>query len=172
MLEAAHKGSIKALFMLSAGSWRDGTAALVRRSLHSCRFLVMCATLPSEISRYADVLLPAVTFAETAGTYTNTERRIQLVQQALPPQGDAKPQWRILAELAQRLCPSGARRLVEGVCPGWEYGSTSEIMDEIASLTPIYAGVSHARLQQAGPLTKVEGSLSRSYLSEPSPCRY
>ena len=152
MLEAARMGSLKALFMLNNGFWKDGTAGLIRRSLDACPFVVMCETLPSEMSRYADVLLASVTFAETGGTYTNTERRIQLVRQALQPQGDAEPQWRILAELAHRLCASGTRRLGDGICPGWEYASTSDIMEEIASLTPIYSGVSHTRLQQGGPL--------------------
>ncbi len=152
MLVAARKGSLKALFMLNASSWRTGAGTLIRRSLDACPFVVMCETLPSEMSRYADVLLPGVTFAETSGTYTNGERRIQMVRQAVQPQGEARPQWKILEELARRLCPSRTRRLGDGVCQGWEYASTSQIMDEIASLTPIYGGISHARLQQGGPL--------------------
>ncbi len=152
MLDAARKGTLKALFMLSAGSWRDGTALNIRRSLAACSFVVMCEALPSEMSRYADVLLPAVSFAETSGTYTSGERRIQLVRQALQPQGEAKPHWRILQELARRLCPARTRRLGDGVCQGWDYASTSQIMDEIVSLTPIYAGVSHRRLEQGGTL--------------------
>jgi predicted molibdopterin-dependent oxidoreductase YjgC len=104
------------------------------------------------MSRYADVLLPGVSFAETTGTYTNTERRIQMVRQAIEPQGDSKPAWKILSELARRICPQAERHLVDGICPGWDYTNTAEIMDEIAALTPIYAGVSHKRLERGDAL--------------------
>ena len=152
MLRAARRGSLKALFALAGNSWPEGAASTIRRALNKCEFVVLCQVLPSEMSRFADVLLPAVTFAETTGTYTNTERRIQLVRQAIEPQGDAKPEWKVLTELAPRMCPRVDRRLVDGICPGWAYTSTADVMDEIASLTPIYAGVSHARLANGDAL--------------------
>jgi formate dehydrogenase major subunit len=87
-----------------------------------------------------------VSFAEKSGTYTNTERRIQLVNQAIKPLGEARPDWQILMELAQRL--STTKPVKDSKYAKWEYGDTAQIMDEIAALTPIYAGVSHARLEQ------------------------
>jgi predicted molibdopterin-dependent oxidoreductase YjgC len=158
MLRAAAAGSLKALFVLGENSWPDGRARAVRNALDKCEFLVLSEALPSEMSRYADVLLPDVTFAETSGTYTNTERRIQLVRQAIEPQGNARPAWKVLGELAHRICARSERRLVDGICPGWDYEDPADIMEEIASLTPIYAGVSHARLQRGDRLMwPVEG---------------
>ena len=148
MLRAAREGSLKALFIIGENSWPDGAGLAVRRALERCEFIVLSEVMPSELSHYADVLLPCVTFAETTGTYTNTERRVQLVRQAIEVQGDARPAWKILCELAPRMCPPSGRRLVDGTCPGWSYTSTAEIMEEISSLTPIYAGVSHARLER------------------------
>jgi predicted molibdopterin-dependent oxidoreductase YjgC len=147
MLAAVSSGALHALLILGENSWPEAASLFVRQSLDKCEFTVLCEVLPSEMSHYADVLLPGVSFAETTGTFTNTERRIQLVRQAIQPQGDSKPQWKILAELAHRVCPPARRRLVDGICPGWDYTDTAQIMDEIASLTPIYAGVSHNRLE-------------------------
>ncbi|MGZ6316892.1 MAG: molybdopterin-dependent oxidoreductase [Anaerolineales bacterium] len=148
MMAACSNGSLKALFVLGGNSWSDASGSAVRSSLDKCGFLVICEAMSSEMSRYADVLLPGVTFAETTGTYTNTERRIQMVRQAIQTQGDSRPEWKILAGLAQRMCAPTRRRLVDGICPGWDYASTAEIMAEIAGLTPIYAGVSHERLER------------------------
>jgi predicted molibdopterin-dependent oxidoreductase YjgC len=81
-----------------------------------------------------------VSFAEKTGTFTNTERRVQMVHQAIEPIGQAHPDWQIISGLGRRLGP------------GWNYASTAEIMDEIAALTPIYAGITHERLEQGEPL--------------------
>jgi predicted molibdopterin-dependent oxidoreductase YjgC len=99
------------------------------------------------MSHYADVLLPGVSFAETTGTYTNTERRIQMVRQAIQTQGDSWPEWKILCQLAHRIPVQQNRHLGHGIYEGWDYADTAAIMDEIAALTPIYAGISHARLE-------------------------
>jgi len=82
--------------------------------------------------------LPAATFAEKDGTFTNTERRVQRVRKAFPPPGEAKPDWQIICELSTRL--------------GYpmRYESPAEIMEEIARLTPIYGGISYARLENCG----------------------
>jgi predicted molibdopterin-dependent oxidoreductase YjgC len=104
------------------------------------------------LSNYADVLLPGVSFAENTGTYTNTERRIQMVRQAIQPQGDSKPEWKILSELARRILSQGNRPLSDAIYAKWNYSGTAEIMNEIAALTPIYAGVSHERLERGESL--------------------
>lgn len=86
--------------------------------------------------RYADVILPDVSFAEKTGTFTSTERRVQMVHQAIEPIDQARPDWQIISDLGRRLgC-------------GWNYASTTEIMKEIAALTPIYAGITHERLER------------------------
>ncbi len=78
----------------------------------------------------ADVVLPSAAWAETDGTFTNTERRIQRVRQAVTPPGQAMPDWWILSQLAQRLGT-----------PGFDYTSASDVFNEICALSPIYAGV-------------------------------
>jgi predicted molibdopterin-dependent oxidoreductase YjgC len=67
----------------------------IRKCLEECDFIVLQDIFPTETAPYADVLLPGVSFAEKDGTFTNTERRIQLVRKALEPQGEAREDWRI-----------------------------------------------------------------------------
>lgn len=152
MLRAAANGSLKALLVLDENAWPDRAAPLLRRGLDTCQFMVLCQVLPSEMTRYADVLLPAVSFAETSGTYTSTERYIQLVRQAIAPQGEARPIWKILMDLACKMPPPAGRRLGDGVFQCWKYENTAQIMQEIAELTPIYAGVSHEALERGTSL--------------------
>jgi formate dehydrogenase major subunit/formate dehydrogenase alpha subunit len=103
---------------------------------------------PSETAQYADVLLPGVSFAEKTGTFTNTERRVQMVRQAIEPLGEARADWQITQELARRTLATGSRKSGEGSHTGWDYASTAEIMAEIAALTPSYAGINHDRLER------------------------
>jgi formate dehydrogenase major subunit/formate dehydrogenase alpha subunit len=113
---------------------------------------VLQEIFPSETSKYADVLLPGVTFAEKTGTFTNTERRIQMCHQAIEPLGEARNDWAITAELAKRVIALGPRKPIGGPQGGphadWNYASTSDIMTEINALTPSYAGVTHDRLEK------------------------
>lgn len=111
-------------------------AASFRRNLEACEFVVMQETAASETTRYADVILPGVSFGEKTGTVTNTERRVQMVNQAIDPVAQSRADWQIITELGKRLSL------------GWHYSNSAEIMDEIHALTPIYAGISHERLQQ------------------------
>jgi predicted molibdopterin-dependent oxidoreductase YjgC len=84
-------------------------------------------------------VLPAAAYAEKDGTFTNTERRVQKLNRAILPPGDSKPDWWIVCEIAKRLGGSG-----------FDFGSTPEIMDEIARVTPGYGGISHERLEKGG----------------------
>src|SRR5690348_9014082 len=98
-----------------------------------------------ETAEVADVVLPATTFAEKDGTFTNSERRVQRVRQALLPLGGSRPDWDISADLARRM----AQRL--GADPGqfaWQH--PAQIWDEMAALTPSLAGISYARLEREG----------------------
>jgi len=120
----------------------------IRHCFASIDFLVLQEIFPSETAAYADVLLPGVTFAEKTGTVTNTERRVQMVHQAIPKLGDARDDWWITAELAKRILTSTLNRVPsDAPFSSWEYASTSEIMDEINALTPSYGGITHARLE-------------------------
>ena len=110
----------------------------VRVQLDKLDFLAVSELFMSETAQVADVVLPAASFAEKSGTFTATDRRIQLLHKAVEPVGESRPDWWIICQLSARLDY------------GMGFCSPSEVMNEIASVTPIYRGVSHARLEGDG----------------------
>ena len=147
MIPAIPEGKIRALYILGEDPvMSDPDSNHIRHCLANCEFIVLQEIFPSESAVFADVLLPGVSFAEKTGTFTNTERRVQMVHQAIAPIGQAHPDWWITAELAKRVILVGSRKPLEAEFSGWEYSSSEEIMTEINALTPSYAGVTHARL--------------------------
>jgi formate dehydrogenase major subunit/formate dehydrogenase alpha subunit len=147
LIHQAGEGTVRALYILGEDPMMtDPDVNAIRRCLEACEFLVLQEIFPSQTSPFADVLLPGTSWAEKRGTFTNTERRIQLVRQAIEPVGEARPDWAITAELARRLLARQGRTPI-GHQAGWAYASPADIMDEIAALTPSYAGVSQARLE-------------------------
>jgi formate dehydrogenase alpha subunit len=149
VIPAAGTGKIKALYILGEDPvMSEPDANHVRHCLEELDFMVLQEIFPSETSVYADVILPGVSFAEKDGTYTNTERRVQLVRKALSPMGEARQDWEITSEIARRILAKDKREFAIGALhAGWDYTSPAQIMDEIASLAPSYAGVSHQRLK-------------------------
>ncbi len=153
MIPGIPEGKIKALFILGEDPvMSDPDSSHIRHCLEQCEFIALQEIFPSETAHYADVLLPGVSFAEKTGTFTNTERRVQMVRKAIEPLGDARPDWWIIAELAKRVLVEGERKVSQAQFSGWNYSETSQVMDEIAALTPSYAGVSHARLERGDQL--------------------
>jgi predicted molibdopterin-dependent oxidoreductase YjgC len=149
MMPGILEGKVHALYILGEDPvMSDPDSKHIRECMEACDFVVLQEIFPSETSKYADVLLPGVTFAEKTGTFTNTERRIQMVHQAIDPSGDARDDWAIIADLAQRIIALGPRRPIGGTHADWSYASTSDIMSEINALTPSYAGVTHERLEK------------------------
>jgi formate dehydrogenase major subunit/formate dehydrogenase alpha subunit len=124
----------------------DPDTSHIRKALESCDLVVLQEIFPSETAPYADVLLPGASFAEKDGTFTNTERRIQMVNKAIEPPGEARPDWWIISTLARFILTEGNRQVKKADFSEWEYQDTEQIMAEITALTPIYAGVSHQRL--------------------------
>jgi predicted molibdopterin-dependent oxidoreductase YjgC len=104
-------------------------------------FLVVQDIFLSETAEIADVVLPGVSYAEKDGTFTATDRRVQLVQKAINPVGDSKPDWEIINLLAKQMGGSG-----------FDHSSVEEIMAEITALTPIYGGVTYDRLKHGNVL--------------------
>ena len=147
MTNAAKDGDVRALYILGENPvMSDPDSNHVRECFEACEFVVLQEIFPSETSKYADVLLPGVSFAEKDGTFTNTERRIQMVNKVLSQKGEARDDWEITTEIARRIISLEGRQFV-GPQADWDYKSPSEIMDEIAELTPIYGGVSHKRIK-------------------------
>jgi len=135
----AGKGEIKVLYIMGENPMiSDPDLNHVKEALENTEFLVVQDIFLTETAELADVVLPAASFAEKDGTFTNTERRVQRVRQAIAPPGLAKADWVILTELMDRLGYAKA------------YANAAEIMDEIALLTPQYGGISYARLEKGG----------------------
>jgi len=150
MVPAAGSGQIKALYILGEDPvLSDPDSNHVRECLEKLELMILQEIFPSETSHYADILLPGVSFAEKTGTYTNTERRVQLVRPAVRSPGVARQDWQITSELAHRLLDkTGRTHNSSAIHAGWQYDTPSQIMEEIAAMTPGYAGVSHQRLEK------------------------
>jgi formate dehydrogenase major subunit len=136
MIDAVYDGKLRAMYlagedMISA----DANANHVAGGFEKLDFFVVQDIFFSETCRYADVVLPGAPALEKDGTFTSTERRIQRLYQAIPELGDSRADWKITQEIANRM---GAK---------WNYHHPSEIMAELASLTPLYAGVRYERLE-------------------------
>ena len=139
MIDAALDGKLKAMYVMGENPMvSDPDMHHTRRSLASLEFLVVQDVFPTETAVMADVILPAAIFTEKDGTFTNTERRVQKLARAVMPPGEAKPDWQITCALAERMGYP------------FEYNGTSDIMDEIASVTPIYGGIHYDRLSGYG----------------------
>jgi predicted molibdopterin-dependent oxidoreductase YjgC len=140
ILGAAHRREIKALYLVGENpALSDPDLQHVWEALTRLEFLVVQDIFLSETAKFAHVVLPAASFAEKDGTFTNTERRVQRVRKAIEPIGESKPDWWIVCQVAQRLEASG-----------FDYNHPSEIMEEIRKLTPSYGGISCERLENGG----------------------
>jgi formate dehydrogenase alpha subunit len=139
MFSGAEEGKIKAVYIMGENPMvSDPNLGHVEHALKSLQFIVVQDMFLTETAQLADVVLPASSFAEKDGTFTNTERKVQRVRKAIEPMGESKPDWQIVCEL------SGAMGYP------MTYSSPSEIMDEIARLTPSYGGISYDRLEGNG----------------------
>ena len=143
MTGGALEGRVRALYVVGENPMvSDPDINHVRAGLQALDFMVVQDIFMTPTAELAHVVLPATSYAEKDGTFTATDRRIQRIRAAIPPVGQSKPDWQIICELAQRMGAPGR----------WDYAHPSEIMAEIASLTPSYAGVSYARLELVGGL--------------------
>ena len=141
IVHKAGHGDIKFLYILGENPMvSDPDLNHVEEALKNTEFLVVQDIFLTETARLADVVLPAASFAEKEGTFSNTERRGQRVRKAIEPIGKSKADWVILSDLLNRLG-------IEA-----NYSNPSEIMAEISSLTPSYAGITYDRLDQLGSL--------------------
>ncbi len=142
MVHAAGEGTIRALYVMGENPMlSDPDVNHVRHCLEQTEFLVVQDIFLTETAQLAHVVLPGASFAEKEGTFTGTDRRVQRVRKAVEPVGESLPDWQIIGRIAEKM---GAA--------GFEFASAEAIMDEIASVTPIYGGVSYARLQKLGSL--------------------
>lgn len=140
IMDAAHSGQIKALYIVGENPMlSDPDINHVKEALEKLELLVVNDIFLSETAQFAHVVFPAASFAEKDGTFTNTERRVQRVRKAIDPVGDSKPDWWIVSEVAKRMNANG-----------FEFSNASEILDEIASVSPIYGGIHFSRIEDVG----------------------
>ena len=139
MLPAISKGGIKSLYIIGENpALTDPDSDHAIKAMRQLDLLVVQDIFLTETGKLADVVLPAASFAEKDGTFSNTERRVARVRQAIPPVGQSKPDWKIICEISNRL--------------GYpmNYASPEEVFEEIRKLTPAYAGISYKRLDAGG----------------------
>jgi formate dehydrogenase alpha subunit len=147
MVEAMGTGRIKAMYVTGENpllSEPDLTHA--EEAFRSLDFLVVQDIFLHETAEIADVVLPATSFAEKEGTFTNSERRVQRVRKAVEPIGESRPDSDIICDLARRISTKLGLKLEHE----FSYDHPSEIFDEMAGLTPIMAGISYDRLDSEG----------------------
>lgn len=139
MIENALNGKLKVMYVSGENSMRSHpNSNEVAVALQKLDFLVVQDIFMTETAEFADIVLPAATVFEKSGTFTNTERRIQMVRTLFDPPGEARADWEVYTELSRLL--------------NYDLGfkSTSDIMKEISVLVPTWKGVSHDRLQSGG----------------------
>jgi len=137
IIDKAGKGEIKFLYIMGENPMiSDPDLTHVEDALKNTEFLIVQDIFLTETAQLADVVLPAASFAEKDGTFTNTERRVQRVRKAVSSPGEAKADWVILMELMNRL---GYAKT---------YRNAASIMEEIAEVTPLYGGISFDRLEK------------------------
>lgn len=139
VMHKAEDGDIKLLYIMGENPMiSDPDLNKVKKSLENTGFLIVQDIFMTETAEMADVVLPASSFAEKDGTFTNTERRIQRIRKAIESPGEAKPDWEIIMDIMNRI---GCEK---------KYANAMEIMEEIAEVTPQYAGIDYDRIDGDG----------------------
>jgi formate dehydrogenase major subunit len=139
MLPKAHDGELKAMYIVGENPLvSDPDLNHAEKCLKNLDFLVVQDIFLTETARTADVVLPSCCFAEKEGTFSNTERRVQRVNKAIDPPGEARDDWDIVCEIATRMGYTMA------------YENSAAVMKEIAQVTPSYAGITYERIEHIG----------------------
>lgn len=139
MFSAAEEGKVKAMYIMGENPvLSDPDVSHIENCITSLEFLVVQDIFLTETAKYADVVLPGVSFAEKDGTFTNSERKVQRIRKAIRPAGEAKEDYRIISELSGKM--------------GYpmDYNSPGDVMDEICKVTPSYAGITYNRIEKEG----------------------
>jgi formate dehydrogenase alpha subunit len=167
MVDGILTGEVKAWYVMGENPlMSEPNLNHARHALEQLEFFVAQDIFFNETSVYADVILPAATFAEKDGTFTNSDRRVQRVRKALEPPGQARADWQIVADLARRTL--GMIRQGAGQHPAtaaldheiesnevailrdWSYAHPAAIWDEMREVTPEFRGITYERLDQEG----------------------
>jgi predicted molibdopterin-dependent oxidoreductase YjgC len=140
IFEAVDTGKVNALYIMGENPVvTEADTSFVQESISKLDLLIVQDLFLTETAQLADVVLPAASFAEKDGTFTNTERRVQRVRKAIEPLGESRPDWMIIRDIAKSM---GAK--------GFDFENPEQIMEEIRELTPSYGGITYERIDQAG----------------------
>jgi formate dehydrogenase major subunit len=135
------KGGVRGMYMLGENPFlSDPNINKVRKALSALEFLVVQDIFLTETAEFADVILPASSYLEKEGTYTNTDRRVQLGRKVLDPPGQARVDWEVVQDIANRIGLS------------WNYRSAREIFEEIVAVMPSYTNLTYDNLGPTGKL--------------------
>ena len=138
---SALKGGVRGMYMMGENPFlSDPNVNKVRKALAALDFLVVQDIFLTETAEFADVVLPATSFLEKEGTYTNTDRRVQIGRKVIEPPGQARADWEVVCEIGNRI----------GLT--MDYGHPREVFDEMVALSPAYAGLAYDNLGPAGKL--------------------
>ncbi len=147
ILSDAGPGGVQALYIMGENPMMsEPNLNHTRHQMEQLEFIAAQDLFINESGSFADVFLPATSFAEKEGTFTNTDRRVQRVRQAIAPRGQARPDWEILCDLAVRI----EQRLGRERPGRWNFESPAEVIEEMGTLVPEYAGIKYHRLENEG----------------------
>ncbi len=146
ILSHAHEGGVRALYIMGENPMMsEPNLNVTRHHMQQLEFFVAQDIFVNESGAYADVFLPATPFAEKDGTFSNTDRRVQRVRAAHPPRGEARPDWKIICDLATRLEVRLKRKTAK-----WDYSHPEEILREMGGVNRDYAGITYERIDKVG----------------------
>lgn len=147
MIDGALTGAVKGMFIVGENPMlSEPNQAHTRKGLEALEFLVCQDIFINETGEMADVILPATSFAEKDGTFTNTDRRVQRCRKAVEPVGASRADWEIISDLGRRV----EARLGVSLSAGFEYEHPREIWEEMRQLTPEFWGIDYDRLEREG----------------------
>ncbi|GAB4147973.1 MAG: hypothetical protein Fur0021_07310 [Candidatus Promineifilaceae bacterium] len=147
MVSGAIDGAVRAMFIVGENPMiSEPNQNHTRHALEHLEFLVCQDIFINETGEMADVILPATSFAEKDGTFTNTDRRVQRCRAAVPPVGSSRPDWDILSDLGRRI----AARLGVTLSAGFDYTHPRQIWEEMRRVTPDFWGIDYDRLEREG----------------------
>jgi formate dehydrogenase alpha subunit len=152
ILSEVRPGGVRSLYIMGENPMMsEPNLNHTRHQMESLEFLVAQDLFINESGAYADVFLPAASWAEKEGTFTNTDRRVQRVRQAIPPRGEARADWEIICDLAKRI----EARLGRPNSAYWDYLDPAQVLEEMGGVVPAYAGVKYERIEEVGLQTPV-----------------
>jgi formate dehydrogenase alpha subunit len=152
IMNAVGPGGVRALHIMGENPMMsEPNLNHTRHMIEQLEFLVVQDLFINESGAYADVFLPAASWAEKDGTFTNTDRRVQRVRKALEPRGQARADWEIICDLARRV----EKKLGRPRTAFWEYQTPAEVLEEMDRVVPEYAGVKYPRIEKEGLQTPV-----------------